>query len=202
LGHLISKEGVATDCVKVQAVSSWHVPQNVKELRSFLGLAGYYRKIVRHLCIISQPLTNLLKKNTLLVLTSDHDSAFVDLKEALVTAPVLALPNFARPFIIETDASDMGIGAVLMQDGHPLAFLSKALGPRSKGLSTYEKEFMAIVLPIQQWRPYLQLAEFYIHTDHKSLAQLNEQRIHTVWQHKVFTKLMGLQYKIIYKKRS
>jgi hypothetical protein len=202
LGHLISKEGVATDCVKVQAVSLWHVPQNVKELRSFLGLTGYYRKIVRHLCIISQPLTNLLKKNTLLVLTSDHDSAFVDLKEALVTAPVLALPNFARPFIIETDASDMGIGAVLMQDGHPLAFLSKALGPRSKGLSPYEKEFMAIVLPIQQWRPYLQLAEFYIHTDHKSLAQLNEQRIHTVWQHKVFTKLMGLQYKIIYKKRS
>jgi hypothetical protein len=83
---------------------------------------------------------------------------------------VLALPNFSRPFIIETGACDDGMGAVLMQDGHPLAFLSKALGPKSRGLSTYEKEYMVILLAVQQWRAYLQQGEFIIHTDHKSLS--------------------------------
>jgi len=120
----------------------------VKELRSFLGLAGYYRRFVRHFGIISKPLTNLLKKNSLFIWTSDHTRAFQALKSALCKSPVLALPNFAKPFTIETDASDVGVGAVLMQDGHPLAYFSKALGPKSRGLSTYEKEYMAILLAI------------------------------------------------------
>jgi predicted alpha/beta hydrolase len=105
---------------------------------------------------------------------------------------VLALPNFAKTFVLEIDASDSGIGVVLMQEGHPLAFLSKSLGPKSRGLSTYENEYMAILIAIQQWRPYLQQGEFHIYTYHKSLAQLNEQILHTVWQHKVFSRLLGL----------
>lgn len=111
---------------------------------------------------------------------------------------MLSLPDFSTPFVVETDASDDGVGAVLMQNGHPLAFLSKALGPRSRGLSTYEKEYLAVILAVQQWRAYLQHSEFTILTDHKSLSQLNEQRLHTPWQHKVFTKLLGLHYKILY----
>lgn len=103
------------------------------------------------------------------------------------------------PFLIETDASDLGVGAVLMQKGHPIAFLSRALGIKSHDLSTYEKEYMAIILAVQQWRAYLQHTEFVILTDHKSLGQLNEQRLHTPWQHKVFTKLLGLQYRIQYR---
>jgi hypothetical protein len=98
-----------------------------------------------------------------------------------VSAPVLALPNFTKPFIIETDASNGGVGAVLMQAGHPIAFLNKALGPKSRGLSTYENKFMAILLAVQQWRSYLQQGEFIIHTYHKSMSQLNEQRLHTMW---------------------
>jgi hypothetical protein len=98
--------------------------------------------------------------------------------------------------------SEQGIGAVLLQNEHPLAFVSKALGIRNKGLSTYEKEYMAILLAVQQWRAYLQHNEFLIRTDHASLAHLTDQRLHTPWQHKVFTKLMGLQYKIVYKKGS
>lgn len=86
-----------------------------------------------------------------------------------------------------------------MQQGHPLAFLSRALGLKNQGLSTYEKEYMAIILAIAQWRSYLQLAEFVIYTDHHNLAQLNEQRLHTLWQQKVYTKVAGLQYKIVYK---
>jgi hypothetical protein len=82
-------------------------------------------------------------------------------------------------------------GAVLMHNGHPLAFLSKALGPKSRGFSTYEKEYMAILLVVQQWRSYLQQGEFHIYTDHKSLSRLNEQRLNTVWQHKVSLNYWG-----------
>jgi hypothetical protein len=133
-----------------------------------LGLAGYYRKFVKHFDIISRPLTNLLKKHTAFVWTTEHSVAFETLKHALIAAPVLDLSNFAKPFIVETDASDGGIGAVLMQEGHSLAFLSKSLGPKSRGLSTYEKEYMAILLAVQHWRSCLQQAEFYIYTNHKS----------------------------------
>jgi hypothetical protein len=112
------------------------------------------------------------------------------------------LPNFSKPFSIEIDASGHGIGVVLLQDGHPLAFLSKALGPKSMGLSAYEQEYMAILLAVQQWRQYLQHAEFLIYTDQRSLTQLNEQRLHTHWQQKVFTKMLGLQYKLVYKQGS
>jgi hypothetical protein len=192
LGHIISQDGVGTDPSKLESIASWPTPNSVKELRSFLGLAGYYRRFVRHFGIISKPLTNLLKKHALFIWTSDHDIAFQTLKTALYQAPVLALPNFAKPFSIETDASEAGVGAVLMQDGHPLAFFSKALGAKSRGLSTYEKEFMAILLAVQLWRPYLQFQEFVIFTDQKSLTQLTDQRLHTHWQQRVFSKLLGL----------
>jgi len=84
-----------------------------------------------------------------------QEQAFVALKQTLTSAPVLALVDFSKPFSVETDASGTGIGAVLMQNGHPLAYLSRALGPRSRGLSTYEKEYMAILMAVEQWRSYL-----------------------------------------------
>jgi hypothetical protein len=110
------------------------------------------------------------------------------------------MPDFSKTFCIETDASNKGVGAVLMQEGHPLAFISKPLGPRTQGLSTYEKEYLAILTAIDYWRSYLQQAEFIIYTDQKSLVHLNEQRLNTPWQQRMFSKLVGLQYKIIYKK--
>jgi hypothetical protein len=122
---------------KVETVVSWPVPQTSKELRGFLGLAGYYRKFVRNFRVITKPLIELLKKNTIFVWTSIHDTAFQTLKQALSSAPVLALPNFHKPFSMETDASGKGIGAVLQQDNYRLAFVSKALGATNLGLSTY-----------------------------------------------------------------
>jgi hypothetical protein len=111
---------------------------------------------------------------------------------------VLSLPDFSKPFCIETDACQTGVGAVLLQDGHPLVFISKPLGIKTQSLSTYEKEYLAILVAVDQWRSYLLQGEFTIFTDQKSLVHLNEQRLNTPWQQKVFTKLMGLQYRIVY----
>jgi hypothetical protein len=153
---VISERGVATCPTKIKAVVDWPVPTNVKQLMSFLGLAGYYRKFVHHFGIISRPLTKMLKKGAVFVWTDDHDIAFNTLKSALISAPVHVLPDFSKKFCVQTDASDFGVGVVLMQDGHPLAYVSKSLGPRLRGLSTYEKEYVAMLLAVDQWRSYLQ----------------------------------------------
>lgn len=154
LGHVLSANGVATDPAKVTAILDWPTP-TFKELRSFLGLAGYYRRYVRYFAVIAKSLTCLLKKNELFVWTSAHEDSFQALKSALSSALVLVVPDFDKPFCLETDACAHGVGAILLQDGHPLAFISKPLGPRTQGLSTYEKEYLAILLAVDQWRHYL-----------------------------------------------
>jgi hypothetical protein len=141
---------------------------------------------VCHFGLLAKPLTTLLKKHSIFVWTSVQQTTFEVLKEALSSALVLALLDFTRPFSIETDASSTGIGVVLQQDGHPLGFVSQALGPRNLGLSTYEKEYIAILLAVDQWCAYLQHSEFMIYTDQRNLSHLIEQRLHTPWQHKVF----------------
>jgi hypothetical protein len=132
----------------------WPLPTRVTELRGFLGLNGYYRKFVRHYGILARPLTNLLKKKGFMW-DQQATTAFQALKEAMTTTPVLQLPDFNKQFVIETDACDSGIGAVLMQEQHPLAFLSKPLSAAHQQLSIYEKEFLALIMAIERWRPYL-----------------------------------------------
>ncbi|XP_050374540.1 uncharacterized mitochondrial protein AtMg00860-like [Argentina anserina] len=129
LGHVISAEGVAVDPEKIQYIKQWDKPKTLKALRGFLGLAGYYRKYVRNFGSISKPLTVMLKKDNF-KWSVESTQAFQSLKEALMTTPVLAIPDFSIQFVVECDASDKGIGAVLSQDGHPVSFLSKALAPR------------------------------------------------------------------------
>ena len=111
---------------------------------------------------------------------------------------MLALPDFTLPFCLETDACATGIGAVLSQQGHPIAFLSKALSDQNQKLSIYEKEFLAIMLAIAKWRPYLQNGPFVIKTDHKSLCYLENQVLGSDLQKKAMTKLIGLQYSFQY----
>lgn len=147
--------------------------------------------------MISRPLTQLLKKNNKFQWTQVEQQAFDTLKTALVHSPGLALPDFKKPFTVETDASDCGMGAVLMQ--HPISYLSKAFCDKNKGLSTYEKECMAVLLAIDKWRSYLQHLEFILKTDHKSLVFLTEQRATTKLQQKAMLKLMDLRFKIQYK---
>ena len=159
-----------TDPTNIDKVRDWPSPQSAKEVRQFLGLAGYYRKFVRHFGIISRPLTELLKKGMVFQWTPQHEESFQALKTALTTAPVLALLNFSKPFVVEIDASDRGIGAVLMQDHHPIASLSKTLGRKLRALSTYEKESFTVLMAVERWRPYLLTNGFVIRTDHRSLA--------------------------------
>lgn len=200
MGHIIGQHGVSTDPTKIEDVVNWKTPNTLKKLRGFLGLAGYYRKFFRNFGIICKPLTHLLGKGVPFAWYQETETAFQALKTALVTALVLALPVFTKSFTVQTDASDAGIGAVLSQEGHLVAFVSKALGPKTRGLSTYEKEYLAILLAVDQWRPYLQHNEFLILTDHHGLMHITDQRLHTPWQHKAFTKLLGLHYRVVYRK--
>ena len=154
LGHIIAAEGVSTDPTKIQAMQEWPTPHTVKQLRGFLGLTGYYRRFIQHYALISKPLTNLLKKNAF-EWSEDAQQAFDKLKQAMIQSPVLALPDFQKQFVVETDASGMGIGALLQQEGHPIAYLSKTLSPKHQSLSTYEKEFLAVILALEKWRGYL-----------------------------------------------
>lgn len=199
LGHVISHDGVATDAEKTKAMEVWPVPTSATELRGFLGLTGYYRKFVPRYGIIAKPLTQLLTKKGF-QWNDQAQVAFDQLKQSMVNTPVLALPNFDRPFAIETDACDTGVGAVLVQDGHPVAYFSKALGMRNQKLSTYEKEFLAVMMAVDKWRAYLQRGPFLILTDHKSLCNLGEQQLDTELQRKAMSKLVGLQFKFQYKR--
>jgi len=154
LGHIVSMSGVRADPRKIKAMDEWPVPKTVKSLRGFLGLTGYYRKFIKNYGSIAAHLTLLLRKNAFEWSTSAKE-AFQKLKEAVTQAPVLSLPNFSQSFVIECDASGVGVGAVLMQSGRPIAFISKALKGRAVHMSTYEKELFALVIAIQEWRPYL-----------------------------------------------
>jgi hypothetical protein len=200
LGHVISREGVATDSSKTAAMLAWPIPRNITELRGFLGLTGYYRKFVKGYGFLAKPLTKLLQKQNKFSWVEEAQQAFEVLKQAMTTTPVLALRRFDIPFIVETDACDIGMGAVLMQEGRPIAFLSKALGEKNKHLSIYEKEFLALILAVDKWRPLLQRAPFIIRTYHQSLTFLGEQQLHSELQKKAMAKMMGLQFHIVYKK--
>ena len=144
LGHIISCEDVRVDNRKIEAMQARPKPHSIIELRGFLGLTGYYLKIVHNYGPIAAPLTNLLKKGNFLWTPRD-DEAFETLKQAMETSLVLALPDFSTIFVVETEASDFGIGVVLGQNEHPIAFLSKALGPSRRAWSIYAKEMLAIL---------------------------------------------------------
>jgi tetrahydromethanopterin S-methyltransferase subunit E len=162
-------------------------------LRGFFSLTGYYRKFIKGYGSIIAPLTSLLKKNAF-SWDEAAKGAFFNLKDAVTHSLVLALPNFAQPFVIECDASGIGVGAVLMQNNKPIAYLSKALKGRALLMSTYKNELFALVTAIQKWRPYLLGQSFIVRTDQQSLKFLLEQKVGTPFQQKWIAKLLGMTY--------
>ncbi|GKC95235.1 retrotransposon-related protein [Tanacetum coccineum] len=199
LGHVISDQGVATDLAKIAAMEDWPIPTTLKQLRGFIGLTGYYRRFIKNYAVVAQPLTSLLKKNAF-QWTEHATQSFQALKRAMIKAPVLKLPNFDEPFVVETDASGIGIGAVLQQGGHHVAYLSKTLAPKHHALSSYEMELLAVIMTLDRWRGYLLDRHFQIKTDHFSLKYFLDQRITTPFQSKWLPKLLGYDYEILYKK--
>ncbi|XP_013601199.1 PREDICTED: uncharacterized protein LOC106308599 [Brassica oleracea var. oleracea] len=145
LGNIISNTSVTVVQSKVRAMTDWPFPTTITELCCFLGLTGYYRKFVRDYGLIARPLTNLLRKGKFLW-SSEADADFNNLKREMTTTPTLALPDFSKPFVIKTDASGEGIGAVLSQAGQQIAFMSRSLGVTKKAWSTYAREMLAILV--------------------------------------------------------
>lgn len=187
------------DPFKIEAMQNWPTPRNIKLLHGFLGLTGYYNKFVKNYGKISAPLTSLLEKYVFQQLDR-ASTAFDKLKAAITTTPVLALPDFNRPFIIKADASGDRMGDVLMQDGRPLTYISKTLSPPYQNMLAYDKEMLAIVHAATRWRSYLIRRYFQIKTDHKSLKYFLEQKISSPEQQKWVTKLLGFDYEITYKR--
>lgn len=172
--------------------------KDLKALRGFLGLSGYHRRFVQSYGIIARPLTSLTKKDAY-CWNEEAQESFTNLKQTLCTAPVLALPRFDLPFVMETDACKEGIGAVLMQEGKPLAYISRHLKGKQLNLSIYEKELLAVVFAVQKWRHYLLTNHFVIKADQRSLKYLLEQRLNTPIQQQWLPKLLEFDYEIHYK---
>lgn len=150
LGHVISAQCVELDPSKVQAVLDWPIPQNVKAVRGFLGLTGYHRQFIQNYGKFAKPLTTLTKKEEGFSWGNEQAQAFEE-------------------FIIESDASGQGKGAVLMQERRPIAYYSEALSSSTLSKSVYEKEIVALALSVQHWRHYLLGRSFKVYTDHRSL---------------------------------
>ncbi len=180
LGHIVGNGTVQPEQSKIAAVRAMDVPRTKKEVRTFLGLTGYYRRFIPSYASIATPLTDLIRKSlpNKVVWTRECDQAFRKLKELLCSAPVLHNPDFDKDFLLQTDASDRGMGAVLSQrdtDGydHPVAYYSRKFLPREERYSTIEKECLAIKLGVQAFKVYLLGRPFTIYTDHRSLVWLD-----------------------------
>jgi hypothetical protein len=166
LGHVISEGDIRMDPQKIASVSSWPIPRNVPEIRSFLGFTNYFRRFVQGYASLVGPLTDLTQKDRAWTWNENHHFAFEHLIHLLTEDPVLRLPDFEKPFEVVTDASCYGAGAVLLQDGHPVAFESKKFTSAEQNYSTTEQELLASHYALQKWRCYLEGVPFILVTDH------------------------------------
>ena len=176
LGHIVFAQGIRVDPAKIEAVVNWKSPQNVNEVRSFLGLAGYYRRFVKGFSVIASPLTKLLRKGIKFEWTEKCQNSFEQLKGMLVEAPVLTQPTSGKEYTLYSDASCIGLGCVLMQDGKVVAYASRQLKPHEQNYPTHDLELSAVVFALKIWRHYLYGEKCRIYTDHKSLKYLLTQK--------------------------
>ena len=176
LGHVINQHGITVDPKNVDSVVKWQRPTNVTEVRSFLGLAGYYRRFVRDFSSIAKPMTRLTEKGVPFVWNIDCEASFKTLKDKLVNAPILVLPESGKRFMVYTDASRIVLGCVLMQDGKVIAYASRQLKKHERNYPTHDLELAAVVFALKSWRHYLYGESCDIFTDHKRLKYIFTQK--------------------------
>ena len=195
LGHLVTPQGISPNPARVAAVKDYPTPTSVKEMRQFVGIASYYRRFIKGFAKVAQPLHALTQKGAVFKWSVSCQEAFQHLKNLLVEAPVLAYPDFLKPFTLETDASVLGLGAVLSQqqdDGHlhPVAYASRALSPQEKRYGITELETLAVVWSMQHYHAYLYGHEVTVFTDHSAVKAVLETPSpsgkHARWWNKVF----------------
>jgi hypothetical protein len=177
LGYRVSERGISADPAKVKAVNDFPRPKDLKHVRSFLGLASYYRRFIHQFSKVASPLYALTRKDVPFVWTDACEKSFAQLKSLLTEAPILAFPDFSREFRLETDASGLGLGAVLSQeqpDGstRPLAYASRTLQPHKRNYAATEMEALGVVWAIKHFRQYLYGHRCHVHTDHEALKSL------------------------------
>lgn len=168
LGHIVSSEGIRPDPKKVASVQDWPVPKNVHDVRSFLGLVNYFRKFIKDFASLAVPMTNLTRAKHPWDWSERCEQSFLALKHALTNAPLLTSPDVNKPYEVVTDASTVGLGAVLLQDNRPIAFESRKLSEAEHNYTTIEQEMLAVIHALKTWRCYLEGATFTVVTDHVS----------------------------------
>ena len=149
LGHVISEKGISVDPKKIEAVLRWERPTNVTEIRSFLGLAGYYRRFIEGFSTIASPMTRLTRKEVKFEWSKECETSFQELKSRLTSAPVLALPKEQEGFVVYSDASSKGLGCVLMQHGRVIAYASRQLKPHEVNYPVHDLELAAVVFALR-----------------------------------------------------
>ncbi|GJY53953.1 reverse transcriptase domain-containing protein [Tanacetum coccineum] len=176
LGHVVNQSGIHVDPSKIEAVKNWKAPTTPSEVRSFLGLAGYYRRFIANFSKIAKPLTSLTQKNQKYEWGEEQEAAFQTLKNNLCDAPVLSLPDGVEDFVVYCDASNQGLGCVLMQRDKVIAYASRQLKIHEKNYTTHDLELGAVVFALKTWRHYLYGTKSVIYTDHKSLQHIFDQK--------------------------
>ncbi|PKA63977.1 putative mitochondrial protein [Apostasia shenzhenica] len=176
LRHIINSSSIAVDPSKIEAITDWPKPTTVIEVRSFLGLAGYYRRFVEGFSKIALPLTQLTKKIVRFEWSKACDESFQELKRCLVIAPVLTIPSTSENFVVYSDASRKGLGCVLMQGGKVIAYASRQLKNHEVNYPTHDLELAAVIFALKIWRHYLYGTKCEIFTDHKSLKYIFTQK--------------------------
>jgi hypothetical protein len=175
LGHVVSKKGILVDPSKIESIVDWKTPSSVHEIRSFLGLAGYYRCFIENFSKITSLLTQLTRKDVPFVWSDACNRAFALLKDKLTSAPILILSKSGVPFAVYSDASLQGLGGVLMQTERVVAYASRQLRAYEINYPTHDLELAAVVFVLKIWRHYLYGEIFELFTDHKSLKYLFTQ---------------------------
>ncbi|ODM88297.1 Transposon Ty3-I Gag-Pol polyprotein [Orchesella cincta] len=203
LGFVIENQTVSPNPEKLKALEGYQQPKNRKDIQRFLGFCGYYRHFIKDFSTIAKPITELLRKDNVFFWSIDAEKAFQTLKTELARASSLKLPDLGKPFIIQTDASDIGIGAILLQEQEsiltPVYFHSRTLSQAERNYSTSEKECLAVVDAVKKFRPYIEFTHFSIETDHQALCWLKRLKEPTGRLARWSLELQGFDYEVVYR---